>query len=650
MPLHYPRGFLLTKDIRVLESSPSDWQTLKLPGGWTFAYDESRLPQFEEAGNGSWVLVYGTCYWLGDDYRDASVTDKLLTSATKSKDAFLDALDMLTGRHVIVFGTRDELEIYSDATGARSIYYSREHQSVCSHARLLGAAVNAPPRSRAQGLSAFMANWDMTPLIGISALLPNHALSTTRWEPHRFYPRKMNRFDTASLAEQVAFVSKLWARTLELFLRDFPNTIVSITGGNDSRVVLAMARDYIHDLQAFTYTPGTAAVSTWSSMLSQDVEIVGQLLEAVPLNHRFFEFGNDDEVLRPEIAAAVARNTTGAHGRWLLPHYLKAFAGDDTMHMRGNAFEIARAYWDVTEANSTIDSLRTLFLSKTRKDEGYVDESSRIAMFEHGLAVQEYSADMYGYHLRDIYYWELRSGKWLAEVLNESDVAFDTFYPLNCRAMLDAALALPLQDRESGLFFSELINSNFPLMNFFGKNDVRNLYEQLRDAAAAERAGQSRQAHLGEVLIVDSGDDSLTVGVSDPASVYIPRNFFFPGMSISRSFAMPECVSNLRFEIRVPYQNRDASDTWLIAIYIDGSPFIEWDGATSPERTSVSVCNVAPSGIVSIVLKPQKDMRDYPSWSRASETTVTAGTIETGLEGAATVVACDNPYAIHCSG
>ncbi|WP_213810180.1 hypothetical protein [Jeotgalicoccus sp. WY2] len=97
-----------------------------------------------------------------------------------------------------------------------------------------------------------------------------------------------------------------------------------------------------------------------------------------------------------------------------------------------------------------------------------------------GIESLNYDVDHYDYQVLDLYYWEHRMGRWHPELLNETDLAFDTFLPFNLRAILDIGMAFSFEKRKSGYLFKELINKSYPILNFYGVNEIKNLYEKFR--------------------------------------------------------------------------------------------------------------------------------------------------------------------------
>src|SRR5699024_5810128 len=71
-----------------------------------------------------------------------------------------------------------------------------------------------------------------------------------------------------------------------------------------------------------------------------------------------------------------------------------------------------------------------------------------------------YDVNNFDYHVLDLYYWEIRMGRWMAEVLNETDLSFETLLPFNMRELMDISLSFNIEERKNNFMFNELINRN----------------------------------------------------------------------------------------------------------------------------------------------------------------------------------------------
>src|SRR5699024_7177210 len=85
------------------------------------------------------------------------------------------------------------------------------------------------------------------------------------------------------------------------------------------------------------------------------------------------------------------------------------------------------------------------------------------------------------------------------------DAAFETVLPHNSRRILKLLLSYSPEQRKSSFAVKELINSNAPILNFFGVNDKRNLYEIVRDEEIRDTDGHnSRRAQTSAALIKET--------------------------------------------------------------------------------------------------------------------------------------------------
>lgn len=648
----YPRGFVL-HDARPNLTLPTGWSEVVLPRTtWRFEHDPAENVDLARTSDGmGWILVYGLCLYCGADQRPLTPAERLVEASERGTNAFLDELDLVGGRHLVIRASPEGLELYQDATGMRSVYFSPEAGLVSSHVHLINDLVPHEKRSKAQGSGGALSGWDRTPFLGVTALIPNHVLRLADWGCVRFFPRGQNRYQKFSHQERLDTFRAIWDRQMSELKSLGSRLVMSLTGGADSRTSLALSMAHLDDIEMFTYTVPRVGTSRWSQMMDLDRRLVEEIKALVPVNHRYFVFGEQSHPEQEMISQRLAKNTHSSHGRWLVPHYAAAFPTDDVIHLRGNAYEIGRAYWGTDSKNDNMASLQKLYLSRTQKDKGSVPFQRRVEDFHRGVHDWQYDTQMFGFHLFDIFYWEIRSGRWLAEILNETDIAFNTCVPMNCRAMIEVSLAYPVKDRRSGYFFAELINEGHAVLNFPGKNDVRNLYEQYRDEARAPSAvlasGESA-AELIPGLQVSRPDGSLGTTASTDDSLWVPASEFLPGTECARVFQPATGPSDLSFTLDSPYMYSKARGTWSYRVLVDDQVYLEWDGATRRRPVHVTVAGLTPEHTVTIQARVRVDQHGAQSWEVASRAMVMDAVFtSTTLASADTrpVVASDIPGA-----
>ncbi len=541
-----------------------------------------------------------------------------------SQEAFYDAMDRLGGRHLILKGTPESLTVYNDASGARSVYWSESAQFAASHLALLNDVHPHVRRTDAQEQRASLATWDDTRFQGIKPLLPNHELQLPQWCTERFFPRGPNHYAGWPDGDRREQFRAIWATQLRNLRVHHDDLVMSITGGADSRTALSLVLECADDIEFFTYTSAENDESRWGRALAMDKTIVDQLKSVVRLKHQYFRATEQDSRVLDELMPVVSRNTPHSHGRWLLPFYYQHFGDRQPIHLRANGFEIGRAHWGVRGDNNTLDALKGVYWAETRTQSTGIPEEERRRRFEAGLVDWQWNGEMHGYHLLDLYYWEVRSGRWLAEVFNETDIAFDTLMPINVRALYEISLSYPPVARHDGHLFSELINDTHPVLNFFGKNDVRNLYEKQRDESCGGADSPQDIHALGSTLLLTRHDGLETRTGRTDTVIMIPRDHFLAGTTVAREVLVPSDVqrSSVSFTVDAPYGNQRGGDNFHYEIHVDGEVSASWDGALLSRPVRVSVDECRPTTKVAVVIRAMRDRPGIPSWENATRASI----------------------------
>lgn len=477
--LLYPYGFIFSK--YELEEVPDRYTQRCILEEYIYYYDSIISPSVQEVED-SFIIIHGHFVYCGDSsiVESQGLHASLLRAYLEDEDEFLDILDFIGGRFVILIGNRTAVKIYSDATGSRSVYYLVNDVAASSHVHLLADNFTCVKDVDLISSSKLACNFHYTPYTNIRSVIPNMSINLITNQEDRFFPRRDNQYKSLSEEDRFTLLENLWKKQLSYYIDNYANIVCSLTGGCDSRVSLAMARKYKDTIRFFTYTLAQdeqAGKGYFQKSLRLDKEIVEEILQDISLNHEFLVVENTRFKPTKLESVAFSKNSLISHGKYLIQYYNDSFPQEYLIHMRSNLFEIGRAfYMNIIESNS-LESIRYVF-NKTVLDKKNVSLSDiqKEEFFNVGLSTLAYDK-VYDYHLLDLFYWENRMGRWFSEVLNETDAAFDTFLPFNMRAMIDISLSFSLSQRESDFVFRELINRNFSVLNFYGINSRENLYE-----------------------------------------------------------------------------------------------------------------------------------------------------------------------------
>src|SRR5699024_399226 len=102
---------------------------------FNFSYDQNaEVSYFEE--NNHFIIIHGHYTYI-NHHKENNLLETLLKQFQNSYESFLDTLDYIGGRYVVVIGNESKVEVYPDATSSRTTYYSEDSILASSHANLL---------------------------------------------------------------------------------------------------------------------------------------------------------------------------------------------------------------------------------------------------------------------------------------------------------------------------------------------------------------------------------------------------------------------------------------------------------------------------------------------------------------------------------
>lgn len=453
--LRFARGYYLTNYQSI--DLGAHWATTRL-GNYTLGWDRRTPSASVSLGDHSVHLIGRAFHLRLDDYSPEVIVRALFRAANRGREAFDRELYQLSGRYVVVHHGPHGTFLQTDAVGMRSAYYTQNGGTVSSHAALTShiTGINTP--------SPFgVKNWfrltkapshpgRATEYEGIFALTPNTELNVRSSGVRRVGPLPRNEDRPAvEVAEELIPLLQSQLRSLA----DRERLLMSLTAGLDSRVSLALSHPVRNDITYFSYATyrGDQPSPSEPDMLAarqmcQDhgldfrVVMVKEMLTSGPLNNVIRE--NSRRIHSPSIAAQY-RNQ--------LP--------PDSVHLRSNIYEIGRSFFRNASSKPLPDLGAEEFAKRVirvREHESYQDG---VAAFKDWINVTGFD-EVDGYDPYDLYYWELRMGRWLPAHLTESDIAHDTYTVVNSRRILELLLSVSLEDRMAATVFDMLIGMTWP--------------------------------------------------------------------------------------------------------------------------------------------------------------------------------------------
>ena len=185
----YIRGFVILlntgTDIRI---NPN-WKSIEigLSKEYIVYYDEkNKVYKAEDRVNNTWIFILGSVMNTETGVSDISTIGKELNSClNESVDAFYDYVDILNGRHIIIYSKDGEADLITDATAMRSTYYCETSFCIASHYNLINDMCHCEQHPFfndyvqyfRKNISCVSLPGNLTPYLNIKMLIPNHKLS-----------------------------------------------------------------------------------------------------------------------------------------------------------------------------------------------------------------------------------------------------------------------------------------------------------------------------------------------------------------------------------------------------------------------------------------------------------------------------------------
>lgn len=379
------------------------------------------------------ILCLGDVIDPGSPHLDNREIVAALAREVHDFSQFEEATSHLGGRWLMFVQIADTLRLYPDAVGTKSAFHAVTRDGevwMASQPRLfvdaLGVAVDRALWE--QYLSApYADSWPahVTPYVGTRQLLPNHYLDVTTGKAHRFWPRApLPRRTPEEAAARIA--DGLYRSLSALVARG--TVALALTGGLDSRSVLACAGDLRPRLKLFTIVDIN---SDW-----HDVWLPRKIARLFrqpwrPIHTRRYDAASG-ETLRRNVA-----------GMWwdISDHRLYTF---ETVGARvivlGLCSEVARCFH---YKDGTAPSVVTVdLLTKLSR---YPGNPVAIGAFSEWLAGVPSGTNV---HTLDLFFWENRLGNWASMLYTAIDTVAETTNPYNCRELLEIGLGVDLEYRK----------------------------------------------------------------------------------------------------------------------------------------------------------------------------------------------------------
>lgn len=461
--MQLPKQFLLAK---TLPDDACGWRKVEYLGWWlSLAPEVPLIRVLDSTGQGIGLLL-GWVLWRGRLLEDG---DTIESSA--QSQGLPEEYDGYGGRFIFLFAHNGEPAAVTDPGGLMSLVYSAEHGIAASTPAAMQelSEVQRDEKIRRAFSGGKQEQWypfGTTPYIGVQRLLPNHRLTLSDFCSTRFFPlpegdglRGNPNIDIESVTRSIAQC----LRTNVKALVDSGHNVAHLTGGFDSRMVLAASRDFRSRMRF-----QTVAVDDPRTRL--DCHIAGEIAREFSLEYRQLPFVPPAE---GEIEQWLAR-TGGCIEDTVASFCTTARVYNSYCHeITGTCGESMRtAYWyagdDQKETLSAQELMRRCEFVENDVTENLAEQW--LASLPSGISVG---------NTLDIAYVELRLGCWAGPSMYGHDIALPSISPFNCGRYYKALLSLPESLRAENRLCHLLIQYLWPELLQFPINRARGLAKLL---------------------------------------------------------------------------------------------------------------------------------------------------------------------------
>lgn len=416
------------------------------------------------------------------DIRDEKLTaDDILKQIIKEcivgEEEFYDILNYLNGRYMLCISDKNDTKIFSDATALSPMFYYKNYL-IASHEIILKYLLE-----QEYGIILRQLKYDMNSFLDynnteeIYSFNPNLFFSFDNLQFERFFPRE--KYKLKSLLEVIEKTEQYYLPQMRWLDKNYKNIYLSLTGGFDSKLTLALAKPIINNIHCFTYMykfnelDEYTSLNKYKKVYYKDKVIVDNLVYNFNLNHSYFYF--DDYKVPSEYLKQMAKHTSSHHSYKLSYILLKNFKRGG-VHLKSTIYELAKLPYH-SFADMRVDDewmiriLKNWAPAEIKKDNKvlfklYNDYKERNLLNE--------IIDL-NYNLPLMIYWEYRLGNWHGNLTQESDFIIDTFILMNNRYMLNQIISLSLNDRDKKSYLTEMIKRKWPALNYFVANSFDTL-------------------------------------------------------------------------------------------------------------------------------------------------------------------------------
>ena len=422
----FRRQFLLTKQA----SFRNDWQKFVIKDFRLYYHPELEFSR--SSTDEKELVMLGAMYdWETPEKTNQQLLDTLVDTCSFEK--FLEKLSKYAGHFVILYCLGEDFFIINDACAQREIYYDDSFTTFGSQPKLLSNVIEPKPYSLQEAVEFYSSReflskrlfvGETTHIENIKHLLPNHYIDLRKKAIMRYFPSKpVDCLTIKDVAPKAAQMLKGYIKAVAMRKQ----IAMAVTAGYDSRTLFLASLDV--DCKYFLWQHKNMNENHYDVAIPQRLaEMYGRSFELIP----------DTDALEDISDSVDFQRKIPKAGKYFENH----------IYLNGNISEIARSFYGF---NKKITAEDLAFIN------GYKQFCFVVEQYRQWLK-NETLFKANNYHVLDMYYWEQRTGIWVAkEKTMMRALGIETFSPFCSRSLLVLLLSTQKKDRDK--YINKLYNS-----------------------------------------------------------------------------------------------------------------------------------------------------------------------------------------------
>lgn len=378
-------------------------------------------------------------------------------------------LQYINGRYILIVNKGNSIDVYSDASALLPINYYRDKTIISSHDIIIHNILKHNNIFLGEIQSELRGSFDFTRYEGIYKFNPSLKLNLDKLEFNRYYP-----VETLQPKNIDFIIEELEGYFDEMiyWLDNIKNNIIlTLTGGYDSRVSMALTNSISHKIEYITYIHQNIdrLSARAQEIYDTDLYITKNIASNFNVNHTLVDLAKYNLIGTERTNALQSLQTT--HSFPLIDYFRNERQFQKVLHIKSTVFGIGKSDFPLNKNHAPVTKTEMFdFIHGVSKEAQKMFEYEEIIeeYYTRNLIIEDVGK---GRHFFEIFHLESRMGNWHSNVTQETDPELIDFIFVNTRRIIDLIQSPCIQERKDKILYKKIIRKYWPALLFIGINE-----------------------------------------------------------------------------------------------------------------------------------------------------------------------------------